>query len=461
MSPVSAYSLGLPVPASEAFEWHAREGAFERLSPPWRSVRVLERRGGIEEGARVVLDAGFPLGRWSLEHFGYERGRAFRDRQVGGSFARWEHVHSFAPDAADPGRSSLEDRIEWELSFAPFSRLAHGHVRRELDALFTWRHRVTALDLAERSARPAAPGVIAVTGSSGMIGNSLVAYLRTQGFGVRRLVRREARSRDEIRWDPAAGVLDPRSLEGLAAVIHLAGAGIADAPWTEARKRTLVESRVAGTRTLARALAEGRGACPVLVSASAVGIYGDRGEESLEESSALGSGFLADLGRAWERAAEPAAAAGVRVVHPRIGIVLWPQGGALEQLLRPFRFGVGGPLGSGRQWWSWVTLHDLLSMLVFAATTPALSGPFNAVAPEPVRMREFAHAIGAALGRPSFVPAPAFALRALLGREMADAILLAGQRLRPSVLERHGYRHRDPALEPALRALLGRVRAAA
>ena len=461
MSPVSAYALALPVSATEAFDWHAREGAFERLSPPWRPVRVLERRGGIEDGARVLLDAGFPVGRWSVEHFGFERGRAFRDRQVGGPFARWEHVHAFSPEPGHAGRSSLEDRIEWELPFAPFSNLAHGYVRRELDALFAWRHRVTALDLAERAARPSAPGVVAVTGSSGMIGTALVAYLRTQGVGVRRLVRREVRGADEIAWDPARGILDPRALEGLAAVIHLAGAGIADAPWTDARKRTLVDSRVAGTRTLARALAQARGACPVWVSASAVGIYGDRGEEALDESSALGSGFLAELGRAWESAAEPAAAAGVRVVHPRIGIVLWPQGGALEQLLRPFRFGVGGPLGSGRQWWSWVTLHDLLSMLLFAVSTPALAGPFNAVAPEPVRMRGLARAIGRTLGRPAFAPAPAFALRALLGREMADAILLSSQRLRPSVLERHGYRHRDPALEPALCALLGRVRSAA
>ncbi len=456
---MSVYRVPLPVPAAAAFAWHERPGAFERLSPPWRRVRVLERRGGLEDGARVVLDAGFPAGRWSLEHVGYVRGRVFRDRQLQGPFARWEHTHAFTDAPGEGGRSVLEDRIDWALPLAPLSSVAHPFVRGDLDALFAWRHRVTALDLAERAARPAAPGIVAVTGASGMIGTALCAYLGTQGFEVRRLVRRPARDASEIRWDPARGELDPGALAEVEAVIHLAGAGIADRPWTPARKQVLTESRVGSTRTIARALADARGACRVLVSASAVGVYGDRSDERLEEDSAPGRGFLADLARAWEEAAAPAAAAGIRVAHPRIGIVLWPQGGALEQLLRPFRLGAGGPLGSGRQWWGWVTLHDLVSMLVFAAATPALEGPFHAVAPEPVRVGELARSLGRVLRRPALVPAPAFALRALLGAEMADAMLLAGQHVRPAALTRLGYRFRDPALEAALRALLGRVKA--
>lgn len=461
MSPVSVFRLPLPVPAGAAFAWHEREGAFDRLSPPWRRVRVIERTGGIRDGARVTLDAGFPAGRWMLEHHGYESGRRFCDRQLRGPFARWAHAHVFtdAPDGA--GGSHLEDRIEWELPAWPWSMPARGFVQRDLEALFAWRHRVTALDLAELAARPSAGARVAVTGASGMIGGALCAYLTTQGHGVRRLVRREARGPHEIRWDPERGELDPASLEDVDAVIHLAGAGIADAPWSEARKRVLRDSRVLGTRTLARALAEARGACRALVSASAVGIYGDRGDEALREDSPAGTGFLAELARDWEAAADPARAAGLRVAHPRIGIVLWPQGGALAPLLRAFRLGAGGPLGAGRQWWGWVTLHDLVGMLVFAAVTPALSGPFHAVAPEPVRMRDLAAALGRALGRPSWLPAPGLALRALLGREMTDAMLLAGQRVRPDSLVRAGYGFRDPELEPALRRLLGRPARAA
>jgi uncharacterized protein (TIGR01777 family) len=291
-----------------------------------------------------------------------------------------------------------------------------------------------------------------------MIGGELSAYLGTQGHTVRRFVRRVARSAGEIAWDPARGTLEPRALEGLDAVVHLAGAGIADAPWTEERKRLLTDSRVAGTGLIARAMGAAATGPRVLVSASAIGWYGDRGETALDETSAPGEGFLAELGQAWERAATPAADAGVRVVHPRIGIVLWPRGGALERLLLPARFGAGGPLGSGRQWWSWITLHDLLDVIVRGLEEDSLRGPVNAVAPAPARQVDIARALGRVLSRPAFVPAPAFALRALLGAELADAVLLASQRLTPGVLLEHGHVFRDPQLEPALAALLGKVK---
>lgn len=458
MSPVSEFRVALPVAREAAFAWHAAPGALERLSPPWRAVRVRRRTGGLADGAQVTLEGGFPVGRWTAEHFGTEPPVHFRDRQVAGPFARWEHLHEFVPAPGDASACTLIDRIEWQLPAAPFSALAHGFVQQELRALFAWRHRVLARDLTELATAPPLPRVVAVTGASGLIGSALTAYLGTQGCTVRRFVRRAARDAHEIAWDPARGTLDPAALADVDAVVHLAGAGIADARWTEARKRELVESRIASTRTLVRALVEARGACRVLVSASAVGVYGDRGDAPLEDASPPGRGFLADLALAWEDAAAPAARAGMRVAHPRIGIVLWPQGGALAPMLPLFAFGAGGPLGSGRQWWSWVTLHDLLGMLRFALVTPALSGPFAAVAPQTARMGELAHALGRVLRRPSLLPAPAFALRLVLGREMADGMLLASQRLRPAVLERLGFAYRDPQLEPALRALLGRDR---
>ena len=456
MSPVFTRRIQLPVPPEAAFAWHERPGAFARLSPPWQRVTVLEQTGGIRDGATVALDLGAPAGQWRLQHEGYQEGRRFCDRQLQGPFANWLHTHSFVPAA---GGCEMIDEIRYELPLAPISGLAHGFVEAQLDALFAWRHRVTLLDLERWAARGGVTRTVAVTGASGMIGSALVAYLTTQGDRVRTLVRRAARSGDEIAWDPARGQIAAGALVGVDAVVHLAGAGIADEPWTTARRRELIDSRVLGTALLANALA-GKDAPRVFVSASAMGYYGDGGDAPLDERSAPGAGFLADLAQRWEAAATPAAVAGARVVHPRIGLVLWPQGGALPKLLTPARFGAGGPLGSGRQWWSWVTLHELTDMLAFAIDRP-LAGAFNAVAPIPIRQREFATVLGHVLARPAFAPAPAFALRALMGRELADAVLLSGQRLTPRSLAAHGYTWRDPDLEPALRGLLGHVAYAA
>ncbi len=445
------FRLRLPVNAADAFSWHEREGAFERLTPPWHGVRVIERSGGIRDGARVTLELGFPAGRWRLEHHGYVAGREFHDRQLSGPFARYSHAHRFLPDGE---RCVLEDHLDWRLPAEPFSAPADAFVRQEFSRLFAWRHRVTLEDLERAASRPA-PLALAVTGASGFLGRELCAYLASQGHRVRRFVRGRRAGPDEIAWDPARAELDPKSLSGLDAVVHLAGAGIAELPWTPARKRELLESRVRSTRTLARSLAECTDGPRVLVSASAVGYYGDRGDVALEESSPSGRGFLAELARDWEGAAEPAVRAGVRVAHPRIGIVLWPRGGALEKLVTPFRLGAGGPLGDGRAWWSWIGLHDLLDALLFAASTPAMVGPFHAVAPGAVRQGELSRALGHALSRPAFMPAPAFALRALLGREKADEMLLASQRLRPDALLRAGFRFRDPDLAPLLARLFG------
>lgn len=351
---------------------------------------------------------------------------------------------------ADGEACLLEESVTWNAPGGSPGRQAEEGVRLALD----WRHRVARLDLTRWERRGGRPLRVGLTGASGMIGRALAEYLVLQGCSVRRFVRRAAAGPDEIAWDPRKGELDAAEVSSLDGIVHLAGAGIADERWSPARKRELLESRVESTSTLARAIAAAKTKPVTLLSASAIGIYGDRGESALDETNAPGTGFLADLGRAWEAAALPAAEAGVRVAHPRIGVVLWPRGGALAKLLTPARFGVGGPLGTGRQWWSWVTLHDLLDMVLFALEQP-IEGPFNCVAPAPVRQAEMAATLGRVLHRPAFAPAPAFVLRLLLG-EMADEALLASQRLSPGVLAEQGYGHRDPALEPALRGLLGR-----
>ena len=295
---------------------------------------------------------------------------------------------------------------------------------------------------------------VAVTGATGFIGSALVPALRGAGHTVRTIGRGAA---NDFRWDPAAGTIDAAALDGVDAVVNLAGSNIA-VRWTEAAKREIVESRTRSTELVARTLAtarRGAAGSPVLVSGSAVGFYGDRGDEHLDDASPLGRGFLADAVRQWEASAEPARSAGIRTVHPRVGIVLNPRGGALKKLLLPFRLGLGGRAGPGRQWMSWVALDDVVRAFRFAIEQDSLHGPLNLVAPGPVPNRNFAVTLGSVLGRPAVVPVPAFVLHALFGA-MADETLLASQRASPRRLLEEGFRFAHTDLGEALRFELGR-----
>ncbi len=296
---------------------------------------------------------------------------------------------------------------------------------------------------------------IAVTGSSGLIGRALTSRLEAAGHDVLRVVRRSVpdRARGEAHWDPALGVIDAEQLEGLGAAVHLAGENVAEGRWTAEKKAAIRRSRVGGTRLLAGALAAVKMPPLCLLSASATGYYGDRGDEVLDEESTPGRGFLADTCRAWESATDVAAEAGVRVVHLRFGVVLTPEGGALQKLGLPFRMGVGGRIGSGRQYMPWVSRTDAVGAILHALKRSDVCGPVNVVAPEAVTNGDFTRALGRALKRPTLLPLPAFVARALLG-EMADEMLLAGQRARPKVLEDTSYAFQHPALEPTLRRLL-------
>jgi hypothetical protein len=295
---------------------------------------------------------------------------------------------------------------------------------------------------------------VVVSGASGFVGRALVPALAAAGHTVLRLERGSAaRSAGSVRWDPVAGTLDSAALAGVEAAVHLAGENIAGRRWTVAHKARVRDSRVRGTHLLATSLA---GLAPpprVLVCASASGYYGDRGDEVLREESAAGDGFLADVCRAWEAAAEPASARGLRVVHLRLGIVLDPEDGALGRMLPVFRAGLGAPLGTGRQYWPWITRDDLVRVVSFALETP-LAGAVNAVAPEAVTNRDWSRALARVLRRPVLPPVPGFVLRLALG-EMAT-MLLASQRLEPAQLMTVGFQFRAPRLEPALRMLLGK-----
>lgn len=299
-----------------------------------------------------------------------------------------------------------------------------------------------------------------VTGSSGLIGSALVPALWADGHTVVRLVRRPPAGPDEARWDPEAGEIDRRALEGADGVVHLAGAGIASRRWTAAQKRRILASRVRGTTAMSIAVATLERPPGVMVSGSAIGYYGDRGDEELTEHSGPGQGFLAEVVLRWEAATEAARDAGVRVVTVRTGIVLSGRGGAMGPLLPLFRLGLGGRVGAGRQWWSWVSLEDEVGIIRHALSSATLSGPVNATAPAPVTNAEFARTLGAVLRRPAILPAPRPALELVLGRELAQEVLLASQRVLPARATADGYDfvHRD--LESALRSVLGRPAAA-
>jgi uncharacterized protein (TIGR01777 family) len=448
----------IEAPAEDVYAWHAREGALERLSPPWDPPLVESRSGGIEqEGARVVLRVGPLKQRWVAEHYGALPGRAFHDRQVEGPFALWEHAHQVHPDAE--GACTLEDRIDYALPGGPLGdAAAGGAVRRLLDRMFAYRHRVTADDLAAHAlCRAGGAMKVAVTGASGLVGSALVPFLTTGGHEVVRLVRRAPAGEGEARWDPQRGTIDASALDGTEGVVHLAGENIAEGRWTAARKEKLRSSRLGPTRLLAEALAALPRRPKVLVSASAVGYYGDGRDAWLDETSPAADDFLGRLAREWEQATAPAAAAGIRVVNLRFGIVLSPAGGALGKMLTPFKAGVGGVLGSGRQYMSWIAMDDLVGAVHHALVQDTLSGPVNATAPAPVTNAEFTKTLGRVLGRPTVAAVPAFALRLAFG-EMADAALLSGARVAPKRLLDSGYRFRFPDLEGALRHLLGRMR---
>jgi len=296
---------------------------------------------------------------------------------------------------------------------------------------------------------------VLITGASGLIGSSLILYLTTRGHSIVRLVRYGKSAADAIPWNPARREIDCASLEGFDAVVHLAGENIAGARWTAEQKQKIRDSRVGPTQLLCESLATLQQPPKVLIAASAIGYYGDRGGEVLDEQSKPGAGFLPDVCRAWEDATELAVAKSIRVIHLRIGLVLSPKGGALAKMLPPFRMGLGGVLGSGRQYMSWIAMDDLIGAIHHCLMTEGLSGPVLAVSPHPVTNREFTKALGRVLSRPTLFPLPAFVLRVALG-EMADALLLASGRATPARLISSGYPFLFPELEPALRHVLGK-----
>jgi uncharacterized protein len=457
MMPVFIRTCELPHAAETVFEWHTRPGALERLVPPWEDVRVEAREGGLHDGGRVRLSVrrGPKRFDWELRHTAFEEGRLFRDEQLRGPFTAWVHSHRFVP--LEEGRCRIEDQIEWDV---PGGGVAEKRVTGMLERLFDFRHRRLRNDLDLHSRfRGHPPLRVAISGSSGFIGGDLSHFLTAGGHEVVSLVRSRAaadRAGDKgVYWSVERGEIDASGLEGVDAVVHLAGEPIVALRWTREKKRSIRESRVAGTRLLSGALADLDAPPRTLVSASGVHYYGDRGNEPLSEESAPGEGFLAEVCRAWENAADPARRAGVRVVHLRSGLVLSARGGALGTMLLPFRLGVGGRLGSGSQYVPWIDLDDEVGLIHHALMAEGVRGPLNGSAPNPVPNAAFTSALGRVLDRPTLLLLPGIAIRALMG-EMGETLLLQGQRAFPRKAEATGYGFLFEEIEESLGHQLGR-----
>lgn len=446
------FSSEIEAPRDEVFAWHTRPGAFTRLSPPWQPMRLRAEADSLRDGtAELKLPGGL---RWVAEHQadGYDPPRQFADELSSRGLASlparlvmtWRHTHEF--DDLGDGRTLMTDRVDTPIPGAL------------LRPMFVYRHRQLADDLAAHQRAKAHgldPLTVAVSGASGLVGSALTAFLSTGGHRVIRLVRQPAADPGERQWNPDDP--DPDLLAGVDAVIHLAGASIAGR-FTDGHRRAIRGSRIGPTRRLAELVARSADGPTALICASAIGYYGyDRGDEVLTEASQRGDGYLADVVADWEEALAPAEQSGARVVRIRTGIVQSPAGGTLR-LMRPlFAAGLGGRLGSGRQWLSWIGIDDLVDVYHRALWDTGLSGPVNAVAPNPVRNSEYTKTLGRVLRRPTILPVPGLGPRVLLGSQGARELACASQRVLPVRLGDAGHRFRTPELEPALRHLLGRA----
>jgi len=445
------YSSVVDAPIYDVFDWHTRPGAFARLTPPWSPMKLISEAQSLENGR---AELGLPGGlRWVADHQpdGYDSPRRFVDEIGSDGLAslpaklavRWRHTHDF--EEVDGDRTRVVDHVDTPVPAAA------------LTSMFRYRHQQLADDLAaHRTAAEhgLAPLTVAITGASGLVGSQLAAFLSTGGHRVIRLVRHASSKGDERQWNPDDP--DPALLAGVDAVVHLAGESIAGR-FTEGHRAAIRDSRIGPTRRLAELIASATDGPKVLVSASAIGFYGyDRGDQTLTETSERGDGFLADVVADWEAATTPAEQAGTRVVRVRTGIVQSPAGGTLR-LLRPlFSAGLGGRLGDGQQWFSWIGIDDLVDVYHRALWDTELSGPVNAVATDPVRNLEYTRVLARVLHRPALLPVPPLGPKVLLGDQGARELALASQRVLPARLQEADHRFRRPGLEQTLRHLLGR-----
>ena len=440
----------------ETFAWHERKGAFRRLMPPWEEAEQVGESSSLENGTRLTFK--IPLGpvwmKWIAEHSGYNPPHSFEDTMISGPFKKWHHVHSFVE--TDDGACRVEDRVQYTLPMGILGRIfGSGNIKRRLKRMFRAREIRLVKDTKRlKDFSHMKKKKILIAGSSGLIGRQLIAFFDTVGHDVWRLVRKEP-GNNQIYWKPSEGEINPNDLEGFDAVIHLGGAGIGDKRWTKKRKQILEESRTKSTELLATTLSQLENKPEVFIVSSAIGFYGSRGDEELTETSALGEGFLPELCHAWEQSAQPAIDAGIRTIHCRTSLVLDATGGALKKMLLPAQLGAGGPIGWGKQWYSWMSMDDQVYGIHHVMMTKECEGVYNFSSPTPLRQKTFAKVLGKVLWRPSFMPVPTIGIWFLLGK-MGVTLATDSAKVLPNRLLESGYEFEYPTLEPALRDALGK-----
>ena len=439
---------GMPVSAEQLFAWHENPCALERLTPPWSRVKVLRKDVGLKPGSEVHLKTyigPIPV-TWVARHSKYTVGKEFCDTQVSGPFAKWIHHHRMIPK--NEGESFLEDEIEYQMH----GGLGSSTAGRSIEQMFSYRHTLLRHDLEVQNSFPSPPLTVAITGASGLVGRELSAFLRSAGHKVLSLVRREPKE-DEVLWDINSGKIEGEKLEGVDGVIHLAGENIGSGRWTVEKKKRIEESRVRGTALLVKALNSLKSPPKVLISTSAVGYYGVQSNVVSSESAEPGKDFLAQVCKKWESEAKGFTKG--RLVMARLGVVLTPKGGALSKMLLPFKMGMGGKMGSGKQLMSWISIDDLVYQLYRLLLTPSIDGPVNLCAPQPVTNLEFSKTLALVLHRPCLFPVPAFMAKLLFG-EMAEATMLSSIGAKPKKIEEAKLPFYYSDLSSALKHLLGR-----
>ena len=451
------YETHTDSPRPEVFDWFERKGSFRRLMPPWEVAEEVRADETLEDGAQRIFR--FPMGpikmTWVAEHLGYQPPEKFEDIMKKGPFRSWHHVHRFIEK---DGGTVVHDEVDYKLPMGILGRIfGSRNVRNRLNRMFRARENRLIRDLERHSDfKHLDRKRILLAGASGLIGKQLAAFLDTGGHEIWRLVRRTpVAGQNEIEWDPSKGTIDNSAIEGFDIVIHLGGAGIGDRRWTKSRMVLIEKSRTESTGLLARTLASLKQKPEVFLVASAIGWYGNRGDEILDEQSEAGTGFLPETCLAWEASADAARQAGIRTIHARTGVVLDASGGALEKMLLPAKMGAGGPIGFGRQWFSWISMDDQIYALHHLVMSPNTEGAYNITSPEPLQQKNFAKALGRVLRRPAFMPTPPFAIWFLYGK-MGVALTTESQRVMPTRLTEEGYRFQHQDAESALRDALGK-----
>ena len=450
------------------FAWFEHEGSFRRLMPPWEVAQEVRADDSLEVGSQRVFKfpapgAPFINLTWVAEHTGYDKPNYFADTMVKGPFWKWNHDHYLKEEN---GVTTVVDDVTYSVPFGPLGMLVDkvlggSLVTGRISSMFKAREFRLKRDLDNHAKFLDMPRKkILVVGSSGLIGTQLVAFLDTGNHEVWRLVRRVADSnKNEISWNPDKGEINAKELEGFDVVIHLGGVGIGDKRWSKKRKAAIRDSRVNSTELLSKTLASLENKPDLFMMASAIGYYGNRGDEELDESSTSGEDgyFLTDVCKAWENSANPAKNAGIRTVHMRTGIVISAVGGALGKMLLPAKMGGGGPIGSGKQWMSWISMDDQIYSMYHLMMSEGVSGEYNLTAPNPVRQKQFAKDLGRVLRRPAFAPLPGFMMKIMFG-EMGARLTLDSQRVLPKNLQESGYEFIHTDLQSALSDSLGKWR---